>query len=652
MNDPVSILERRLEREKRAREEAESLLESKSRELFVANQELMKLAERLEETVQVRTFELQSALAHLNAIINNIADAVIVSSPSGEITSINPMAKAMYRLIDERHDISRLQDLDDKLFKLTINTSKKQGEVGEAEVALPLERIGKASTSPIFEIPADPSLPPIHIGHVTLIRDITREKEIDRMKTDFISNVSHELRTPLTSVLGFTKIIKKKLDETIFPNVNNTEKGLSKAITQVSSNLEIILEEGERLTNLINDVLDIAKIESGKMEWQFSESDLSEIVEKAVKATQGLIQDTSKVKMSLEIEPNLPLILIDQNRILQVVINLLSNAIKFTSEGEINVSLFRRKKYLRLTVSDTGIGISPENQEKIFEKFQQAGETLTEKPTGSGLGLSISKQILEHHNGQIWAESELGKGSSFIFEIPIARLGVSEDHHIQSLDLESLLEHLGDKQSDLQKIAKILIVDDDPSIVELLVQNLESNGYRTVTASNGLEAIQATKVEQIDLIILDIMMPIINGYDVAAIIKNDPATNQIPIIVHTVLEKSDRSYKLGIDRYITKSADVDLLLREIDFLLRNGKSLRKIVVFDEKESVSQFLIRVLKERGFEVIEVSDSQNGIDRAIQENPDLVILDSFISNRKSLVRSLRLRKEMENVLFILLG
>lgn len=255
-----------------------------------------------------------------------------------------------------------------------------------------------------------------------LLRSNEKLKELDKLKTDFLSTVSHELRTPLTSVVGFAKIIQKRLNEVIFPLVKSDDKKVRKAVSQVEDSISITVSEGERLTALINDVLDTAKMEAGKVEWRREKFTVTELLERAFLATASLFEQKG-LKLVKEIEAKLPEVIGDKDRLYQVVINLLSNAIKFTPKGHIILKAAKNKNAVTVSVIDTGIGIAVADQEKVFGKFQQVGDTLTDKPKGTGLGLAISKQIVEENNGKIWVESELGKGSNFSFTIPTAGEG-------------------------------------------------------------------------------------------------------------------------------------------------------------------------------------------------------------------------------------
>ncbi|MBI2311919.1 MAG: histidine kinase [Betaproteobacteria bacterium] len=233
-----------------------------------------------------------------------------------------------------------------------------------------------------------------------------RLKELDRLKDDFVSTVSHELRTPLTSIRAFSEILHDN------PGLDAGERGKF---------LNIIIKESERLTRLINQVLDLAKLESGKAEWHVSELDVREVIEDCINATSQLFRERN-VRLETHLPAAVPLIVADRDRLVQVVINLLSNAVKFCNpkDGRVAISLHRHPDSLQVDVKDNGPGIGARDQVVIFEKFRQAGDNLTEKPQGTGLGLPISRQIVEHFGGRLWVESEPGKGATFSFTLPLA----------------------------------------------------------------------------------------------------------------------------------------------------------------------------------------------------------------------------------------
>jgi signal transduction histidine kinase/CheY-like chemotaxis protein/ligand-binding sensor domain-containing protein/heme exporter protein D len=474
-------------------------------------------------------------------------------------------------------------------------------------------------------------------------------EEADAAKSSFLSTVSHELRTPLTSVLGFAKIIKKRLEERIFPLVKSEDKKVRQAMQQVGDNLQVVVSEGERLTKLIDDVLDLAKIEAGKLEWHMETLTVAEIVERATAATSSLLE-TRGLKLVKDVKPDLPEVVGDRDRLIQVVINLISNAVKFTERGSVTCRAVERDGGVVVSVIDTGMGIAPADQPKVFERFKQVGDTLTDKPKGTGLGLPICKEIVEHHGGRVWVESELGGGSTFSFTLPAKSERAAAS---AALSLESLVKQLRERVEVSAPMTRdgqpaILAVDDDPHIRELLRQELGEAGYRIRLAADGREALSEIRRERPDLVILDVMMPEINGFDVAAVLRNDPLTMDIPIMILSIVQDRERGFRLGVDRYLTKPIDTEVLFREVGALLEQGKSRKRVLVVDEDASAAKTLAEVLQARGYTVME-ANGQDLVARALEMQPDIIILSSLVSQRHEAVQSLRFEKGLENVLFL---
>lgn len=253
------------------------------------------------------------------------------------------------------------------------------------------------------------------------LEEVNRQlQEMDQMKSAFLSSVSHELRTPLTSVLGFAKLITRDFNRVYRP-LGLDDKKIHRTGVRIAANLQIIEAEGERLTRLINDVLDLNKIESGKMEWRNQPLDLGEITRFAVNSLQGQLNNGEGARLAFDAPLGAPKIMADADRIFQVLVNLISNAIKFTPQGDVRVTVKPVGECMRVQVSDTGQGIAPAQLPHVFGKFVQGEDTLEDKPKGTGLGLAICAEIIEHYNGRIWAESTVGEGSTFTFELPVLK---------------------------------------------------------------------------------------------------------------------------------------------------------------------------------------------------------------------------------------
>lgn len=591
--------------------------------------------------------------ANLRAIIDNLADGLLVSDANGKIINYNPAMTRMFGLGDVNirglYCYEFIPEVAESLDKIQQNPKA----VFTTEIQPNDKKIAKASVTAILENNEQKSHCS-YLGAVILLRDITQEKEVDRMKTDFISTVSHELRTPLTSVLGFASIIQEKLEDDVFPLLPDDNRKTKKTIRRVKDNINIIISEAERLTALINDVLDIAKMEAGKIDWKKENINIEKIIERSFAATSALLSNKG-LELIKDIELEIPQIIGDKNRLIQVLINLISNAIKFTDEGSITCRAKVINNEIVVSIIDTGYGIEIEEQNKVFDKFKQVGETLTDKPQGTGLGLPICKEIIEHHGGNIWVESKLNEGSNFSFSLPINTVSKTyEGDEIVNLDnfVKQLQEH-STNNGNISEVQKtILVVDDDANIRELLRQSLQRQNYAVKEAKNGLDAINQIKTQKPDLIILDVMMPQINGFDTAAVIKNDPITMDIPIIMLSIFEDKQRGYKLGIDRYMTKPIDSDKLINEIGLLLSQNTSSKKVLVVDNTTSNLFTLSEILKKQGYNVVEASNGEECIEKALSVKPDMIIVDSVLSQKHDLVQILRFEKGLENFCFILLG
>ncbi|MBN1798754.1 MAG: response regulator [Spirochaetales bacterium] len=480
-------------------------------------------------------------------------------------------------------------------------------------------------------------------------------KELDRQKSDFLSMVSHELRTPLTSILGFAKIINKKFANIILPQLTVEDEKVLKAIKQIHQNINIIVSEGDRLTALINNVLDLAKIEAGRIDLNFIPTSISEVVEQSIRAISAIFESKG-ITIKKHIQDPVPTIHADKDRLIQVMINLLSNAAKFTDHGEVTCTVTHNNRFVTVSVADTGVGIASAKIKHIFDRFEQGVDTLTGKPQGSGLGLAICKHIIESHSGKIWAESAEGKGSTFIFSLPVmSELSMeitSIDHEVTEIvrQLKDHVEIIHPVQAKGKKV--VMIIDDDEHIRELLRQELEASGYKIMESEDGLDAIQKLHKKKPHLIILDIMMPKINGYDTAAVIRNNPDTKNIPIIILSILEDAERGYRLGVDRYFTKPVDTKSLINEIDRLISQGETKKKILIVDESESAVKSLAEVLETKGYTVGKAFSGREAVRVAKEMKPNLIIIDALLKERNEITKAIRFEKGLENVCFILLG
>jgi len=346
-------------------------------------------------------------------------------------------------------------------------------------------------------------------------------REIDTLKSQFLANMSHELRTPLNSIIGFSRVIMKGIDG---PVTDLQQQDLS-----------AIYNAGQHLLNMINDILDISKIEAGKMELAFDDVDIANIIESVLSTARGLIKD-KPVKLITAVEENIPIISADPTRIRQVLLNLISNASKFTDEGSITVTARQQiskegKKEIYIAVTDTGPGIAEEDQNKLFVPFSQVDGSPTRKVGGTGLGLSITRLLVELHGGQIDVVSAEGQGSTFWFT-----LAMSED----SSDPER------------QDRYTILAIDDDVQVIKLYERYLADVGYQVIALTNPHEALKEAQRLKPSAITLDIMMPDFDGWELLEKLKSDPEIGQTPVVICSILDEQEKAAQLGASGYLTK----------------------------------------------------------------------------------------------------
>ncbi|NDV21556.1 ATP-binding protein [Desulfovibrio sp. JC022] len=521
--------------------------------------ELTTLISGLERAVGNATSELQDTLTYMEVIMDNLADGLLVVDISGKISVTNPVLGDLFGFTENEvrnKDIKAF--FPDEMTALFELVKGCEHEVYSSEIELSGRRTGKAVATPIHKT-GETGDSNVCLGAVILVRDITYEKEVDNLKTDFISTVSHELRTPMTSILGFAKIIKKKLEKSVFPVCEAPDKKTQRAINQVQDNIGIIVSEGQRLTELINDVLDIAKMESGKIDWKKVPIEISEVIETSVQTTTPLWK-AQDLEMVIDVDEDIPTMYGDRDRVMQVLVNLISNAVKFTDSGYITCTARSHDDEIMVSVSDTGSGISPDDQKKIFERFKQAGDTLTGKPKGTGLGLPICKQIVDHHKGRIWVDSKRGEGSSFHFTLAIDT--PEESTPIPTPVAKAVPRnavHPGSSDSPL-----IMVADDDPALNEFLSQVLEEEGYRIITVTNGQEAVETAKTRLPQLITMDLKMPVMDGAQAITVLRQDPSTRHIPVLVISALAEGQQA---GGDAALIKPIDEKRLVETIHGLL-------------------------------------------------------------------------------------
>jgi len=426
-----------------------------------------------------------------------------------------------------------------------------------------------------------------------LIKDL---REVDQLKSQFLANMSHELRTPLNSIIGFSRVIIKGIDGPVTEMQNQ--------------DLTAIYNSGQHLLGLINDILDLARIEAGKMELNFEEVHLSEMVNSVMSTAKGLVKE-KPIQLIARVPADMPTVRGDTMRVRQVLINLLSNASKFTDEGTITVETHAQKGptgklEALINVVDTGPGISFEGQEKLFKAFSQVDGSATRKSGGSGLGLSICANLVQLHGGRISVHSEEGKGSTFWFTLPL-----------YNQPTEVIPEG--------KKV--ILAIDDDPQVISLYERYLNPQGYHVVPLTDPSKAKERIMELKPFAVTLDIMMPKMDGWTVLTNLKSDPDTREFPIVICSIMEQADKGFSLGAADYLVKPILEDDLVHALNRLNKNG-DIREVLVIDDDRNDLRLIEKLLNEKGrYKPILAEGGRKGWEMINQKTPSAIILDIFM-------------------------
>lgn len=457
-----------------------------------------------------------------------------------------------------------------------------------------------------------------------------RTKELERfnkeleyanqLKSRFIANMSHELRTPLNSIIGFSDVL---LDRTFGELTENQERYLRN-----------IYNSGKHLLELVNNVLDIAKIEAGKYEMVYETFPVEDVINEVIGIMSPLAEDRY-IEMNVSIANDVTTITADRVKLKQILYNLVSNAIKFTPEGGlIRVEVTKEKnimgenlilhskdiEFIRFSVIDTGIGISPEDKEKIFDEFEQANTEFSKKYGGAGLGLALTKRLVELHGGVITVESILGEGSTFSFIIPIT--APIEVTHAPTQEAVSLNFPWIKEEAPL-----ILIVEDDISTIELLTLHLTQAGYKVAHAYNGEEAIEKARNLQPFAITLDVLLPKKDGWEVLQELKSDPLTSDIPVIIHSIVDNKELAFALGAADYLLKPLDKEELISKLEEITTSkGRKVLpiSILIIEAEEELTNYFKDIFEPQGFLIYSGTTGRRGIELAIALRPAVILLD----------------------------
>ncbi len=414
--------------------------------------------------------------------------------------------------------------------------------------------------------------------------------------------MSHELRTPLNAIIGYSEMLE--------------EDALDAGQDDFIPDLQKIHSAGKHLLSLINDILDLSKIEAGKMELFVEPFEVRPTLDSVATTVRPLIEKNGN-RLELQFDDGLGTMHSDLTRVRQVLLNLLSNASKFTENGTITLRAAREGERFVFSVSDTGIGMTPEQQGKLFEAFSQADVSTAARYGGTGLGLAISKRFCQMLGGDISVHSEAGVGSIFTVTLPAVAL---QRAAAEPTPIESSVREV-EKSTGVS--GTVLVVDDDPSARVLMARLLAREGFRVEEAADGPSALELARDLHPDLITLDVMMPGMDGWSVLSALKDAPETADIPVVMSTILDEKNMGFALGASAYLTKPIDRDRLAA---VLRRYGgdRARRTVLVVEDDEGTRSLVRRTLEKQGWTVIEAENGRVGLERLEESRPALILLD----------------------------
>ena len=423
-------------------------------------------------------------------------------------------------------------------------------------------------------------------------------EDANEAKSRFLASMSHELRTPLNAIIGYSEMLIEDAEDT--------------GQTEPVEDLERIMAAGKHLLSLINDILDLSKIEAGKMEVHIETFEIAPLIEDVQSTVTPLVRQNGN-RLAVVIGPGVRQIETDKTKLRQNLFNLLSNATKFTKEGTVELSVTRDEDSLSFAVRDEGIGMTPEQQSRLFQAFVQADSSTTRNYGGTGLGLAIVKQFTEMLGGSIAVASEPGKGSTFTLTMPVAYPG-------------------GDKGAAAEPETTasapcILIVDDDPQSLRHIGDLVEAEGYGILTAGNAEGGLALARRHRTAAIVLDVIMPERDGWSVLRELKEDPDLCSIPVILATVVSDRDMGLAFGATDHLIKPVDPKLLAARLNELAGQGG--KEVLVVDDDPGTRALFRRVLVREGWTVREAADGEKALVQLDAKRPTLVVLDLMMPN-----------------------
>ena len=534
--------------------------------------------------------EIEALRRRAEAVLASTTDGLIVLGADDTVNFINPAACTMLGI-----DAAAVLGTRKRLWELVAMPAEENfdpandgSQVREVSLEEPEHRILDVRTDPVLDEGGR------YLGFVATLHDVTVEREVMQMKNEFVSTVSHELRTPLTSIKGYIDLI---LD------------GDAGEINEITREfLMIVKENSDRLVELINDMLDISRIESGRIVLKIQPLNVAEIAAGAGDTFAAIAEQTGH-RIALDVSGDLPRAAGDRDRVGQVLMNFMSNAIKYSpAGGTVTVSAHADGGFVTVSIADEGLGIAEADQARLFTKFYRVDSSLTREIGGTGLGLSICKSIIELLGGTVGLTSAAGVGSTFFFTLPIAGPDLVRTPGVEGAGTSGGL---------------VLVVDRDPEVVALIETYLAKQGYAVAKAFSAEEALSMARELRPRVITLDVMLEDGDGFDLLQRLKDTPETADIPVLVLSIVCDEGRSCRLGASEYLEKPIDKERLIGVVNSIVGAVASPVVLVVDDDRDIVD-VLRRTLLGNGFSVICAYDGAEAMAAIGRTRPHLILLD----------------------------
>jgi PAS domain S-box-containing protein len=555
----------------------------------------------LETRVADRTAELERLAHHHQRILDAVGEGIYGVDAEGRITFVNPAAAQLLGYEPDEllgrgaHATFHGIDADPRGCGCHLDDAIRSGEVVRRSDETYLRR--DRTPFPV-EITAAPQQDAdAATGAVVVFSDISARRAVERMKSEFISVVSHELRTPLTSIRGSLGLL-----------AGGAVDGLPAGARRM---VQIALDNSDRLTRLINDILDVERIESGSLPLDFTVRNSAELVATAVTALRPIAEAAG---VTLVAGPAQGRVHADADRIVQALTNLVGNAVKFSEPGDrVLVAAELDGPHVTFRVEDQGRGIPGDKLESIFDRFQQVDSSDAREKGGTGLGLSITRSIVDRHGGRIWAESELGQGAVFRFTLPAVP------------DSAPDTPAPGLPGSGRRHTPTVLLCDDDPGIREVLGMLLREHGYAATAVGRGRDAVDRAAAEHPDVILLDLRMPGMTGWEAIRELKARPQTSGIPIVVMSALTPAaDPDLAARTEGWLTKPVDSERMDQVLAAALNGARDRPTALIVEDDDDLAAVLVAIFAQRGVRAVRAATQQEAIARLAQLRPDVLVLD----------------------------